>query len=258
MKKGNDEIKGANRKALPRFLLILAVAILLGGVLGFAGGMLEDGLKLAMESLNQVLVRYVAPAAIWVWLVVALLVVLPMYRKSRRQAESWDGEDEGVSEAIEVRLSKAMWLASTLMILSLLSLTVTYAGGFHHIGVVGVSIGGFIIHMAVLILLQQRMVDLTRRMNPEKRGSVYEFNFQKTWLNSCDEAERALIGQCAYKAYYAVQLTCAALWMVFTLSAMFFSTGYLPVLAVCIIWAVMQGVYCYWSIKLSARGGAPL
>ena len=78
--------------------------------------------------------------------------------------------------------------------------------------------------------------------------------FRKKWLDSCDEAEKLMAGQCAYKAYSASTKACAGLWLVFTLSALFLGTGLLPILAVCLIWAVNQCVYSYWSIKLSASG----
>ena len=84
---------------------------------------------------------------------------------------------------------------------------------------------------------------------------MYDTKFRKKWLDSCDEAERAVIGQCAYKAYQAVSQACLALWLVFLLGGMFFDWGFLPVLAVCIIWGVGQSVYSYWCLKLDKPGG---
>ncbi len=100
-------------------------------------------------------------------------------------------------------------------------------------------------------------MDATKQMNPEKRGSVYDTKFHKKWMESYDEAERAIIGQCALKAYQAVTITCLALWAVFALGGMFFSWGFMPAMAVCIIWGVSQSVYCYWCLKLS-KPGSPL
>ena len=78
--------------------------------------------------------------------------------------------------------------------------------------------------------------------------------FQKKWFESCDEAEKLIIGQCAYKAYSAATKVCGALWLIFSLSALFLNTGLLPILTVCIIWGVSQCVYSYWAVKLSAPG----
>lgn len=55
-----------------------------------------------------------------------------------------------------------------------------------------------------------------------------------------------------------VQLAvCLGLWLVFTLTGMFLDTGFLPVLAVCVIWGVSTIVYGYWGVKLS-RPGTPV
>ena len=47
---------------------------------------------------------------------------------------------------------------------------------------------------------------------------------------------------------------CGALWLIFTLSALFLGTGLLPILVVFIIWMVSQCVYGYWSIRLDRPG----
>lgn len=105
-------------------------------------------------------------------------------------------------------------------------------------------------------MLQQKLVDLTKRLNPEKKGSVYDTKFQKKWYESCDEAERAIIGQCAFKAYQAMVRVCLGLWVVFALGGMFFNWGFLPALAVCIVWGVGQSVYAWWTLKLGKSGGS--
>jgi len=38
-------------------------------------------------------------------------------------------------------------------------------------------------------------------MNPEKTASVYDMKFQKKWLETCDEAEKIIVGKCAFKAF---------------------------------------------------------
>lgn len=116
------------------------------------------------------------------------------------------------------------------------------------------SVIAFLVTLYLSAVLQQKLVDATKRMNPEKRGSVYGAKFQKKWYESCDEAERAVIGQCALKAYQAVTYTCVVLWAVTSLGGLFFSWGLMPAMTVCIIWGVSQSVYCYWCMKLPKPG----
>ena len=103
--------------------------------------------------------------------------------------------------------------------------------------------------------LQQKVVDLERRLNPEKRGSVYDMKFQKTWMDSCDEAERAQIGQACYRAYMVGTKVCTFLWVALLILNFVFDFGMLPIAAVLVVWGVMQTVCALECIRLSKRKG---
>lgn len=256
----NDEIRQANRKALPKFLLTLFCAALVGGVFGYCAAFFGlDGIADGLKQAGQYFSLSIAP-----WLLAACavgqpLVCIPMYLRAKRRLAGWDGEDETVSEQADHDLSILLLVSAIFTLGGMFLLGAAYAGPIldgdtpHVFSLVGVP-AFFIVTMAEAILIQQRIVDLSKRMAPEKKGSVYDIHFQKKWFESCDEAEKLMAGQCAYKAYSASTKACAGLWLVFTLSALFLGTGLLPILAVCLIWAVNQCVYSYWSIKLSASG----
>lgn len=256
----NDEIRQANRKALPKFILIVVLACLVGGVLGFSVAVfgpegMADGLRAAGTAFS----RRAAPWLLALCAVLEPLICLPMYFTSKREVASWDGEDEVVSGRVERRLSIVMWISNVLLICAFFLVAAAYSGGLDvGLPMFVLSIAGFVLFMAEAIVLQQKLVDLAKRLNPEKQGSVYDTKFQKKWMDSCDEAEKIMIGQCAYKAYAAAGIACLVLWGVFALSALFLDTGFLPVLAVCVIWGVLQSVYCWWSIKLSSPGASAL
>ena len=65
-------------------------------------------------------------------------------------------------------------------------------------------------------------------MNPEKTASVYDTKFQKKWMESCDEAEKIMIGKCAFKAYAATNTVCSILSIVLAICALVFGIGFLP------------------------------
>lgn len=256
----NAEIKQANQKALPKFILITIACALVGAVVGFCAawfglGRLTDGLKQAGYGFT----RYAAP---WLLMACAILrpaVCIPLYRSAKRLLAGWDGDDEELLEAIERKLTGAQWVNNLFNVISFFLF-----GAVFSIGVFAVkNLGGIVFILSLLafligliggLMLERRMVDISKQMSPEKEGSVYDFNFQKKWLASCDEAEKIMIGQCAYKAYRAANTTCMVLWLIFVLAAMFFDTGFLPVLVVCIIWGVSLSVYTHWTIKLSKSG----
>ncbi len=260
-----DEIKLANKKALPKFLLIMLISLAIGCVIGFVGIMAllavgEENAAGALARAGTVFAVEIAPWLLAACAAAQLLCGLVFTAKVKAVLADWDGEDETVSDRADRTLSAAMWVNSILTTLTMFLFAAFYSVGF------AVSTGSaarffgtmvlFLAALAITILFQQRYVDMTKRLYPEKKASVYDPKFQKEWFSQCDEAERAVIGQCAFRAYRAMNNVCLALWLVFTLAGMFLSTGFLPVLAVCVIWAVGQSVYAWWGRKLSPRNSA--
>lgn len=264
MKNNNDAIKQENRKAMPRFILIVVLSLVFGGVLGFALVSLNlENFEDTLAAAGLFFTNHVAP-----WLIIALPVVelaicLPIYFSAKKQLAAWDGEDEAVSSQIEARLSVCIWITGLATVLAMFLLAAMFAGFVGNAGTPQMmpaplffgGLAGFLADLFVPMVLEQKLIDLTKRLNPEKKGSVYDTKFQKKWYDSCDEAERAIIGQCAFQAYRAMCYTCMALWVVFAVGGMFFNWGFLPAMAVCIVWGVGQSAYAWWCLKLDRPGG---
>ena len=258
--KNNAEIRQANRKALPKFLLMMLGGLVLGAVIGI-GGLIatstagQDNLTAALSGLGTGL----AKAAPWLLAAcggVELIAGLILYRQAKAIVRGWDGEDETVPERAEKPLNLALWISSMAMVTAYFLMTASYSAGLASKSDAFGMLGGIIAFSAVMVvtlILQQRLVDLVKQLYPEKKASVYDTKFQKEWFNQCDEAEKAQIGVCAYRAYNAANRTCMILWVVFTVTALFLDTGILPVLTVCVVWAVSQSVYCWWANKLGTH-----
>ena len=259
MKNDNrDAIRQANQKALPKFILTLLCSIIVGGIIGFSAAFFGvEGLRDGLATAGNFFAIRLSPWLLTALPAVELAACLPIYSSAKKRLERWDGEDEEESGSIEGRLSACIWISGTVNILAFFLLAASFSG-FRAMKpwAFFLGLGMFLLTLIVNIVLQQCFVDAAKQLNPEKQGSVYDMKFQKTWLGSCDEAERAIIGQCAIKAYEAVSRTCLTLWALSTLAGLFFDMSFLPSLAVCIIWGVSQSVYCYWSIKLSNPGAA--
>ena len=262
MKNGNDPIKQENKKAMPKFILIFAVCLAIGLVLGFVTAWLD------FESFGDALSAFGTfyASRLAGWLLCACLAAefatgLPLYFSAKKRLAAWDGEDETVSEAIEQKLSVCMWITSMSMVMGFLFAAGHFSGMMHggawmRPAHTFLGLGAFLFILTGSTIFQQKLVDMTKKLNPEKQGSVYDPKFHEKWLASCDEAERAIIGQCAMKAYQAVTFTCLALWTVFVLGGIHFDWGFLPVIPVCVVWGVNQSVYGYWAIRLSRPGSS--
>ncbi len=137
-------------------------------------------------------------------------------------------------------------------------LAAVYSGGFaifdRQEGTFFLSIAAFFVIMLETIGLQQKCVDAVKRINPERTASIYDMRFQRKWMDSCDEAEKLMIGWCAFKAYHATNLVCLILAVLLAVCALVFDVGLLPSLVVCVIWIVNHTACAREAIKYSKVG----
>ena len=249
--------KSENRKALPKFTLSLLGSLLAGGVIGFGIG-LSRAMGLDTAALAEGLSAALAAVTPWGIPVTSALTLgscFVLYRSAARKFAAWDGGDENdASESAEILLSWTLLLSAVQLLLSLFFMTAigTYQPEEGVLAMVGV----FVLSCACVIFTQQKVVDLERRMNPEKHGSVYDTKFQKKWLDSCDESERRQIGEASRRAYMATTRVCLGLWMVLTVLGMVFEIGMLPVTVLLLVWGLMQVTYTLECIRLSKNGMA--
>lgn len=250
-----DKVARDNRKALPKFLVMILAAALVGGVVGFFSAMAADGFSAgALQARVEAFLTALVP---WGLLVCALVLLIPaavLLGKARTQYAAWDGEDEDVAAVVEERLNVVLLLTVLALIVGLffLSAGVLYAAESWRMLA---NAALFIAVMAAVTVIQQKVVDLTRRMNPEKEGSVYDAKFRKKWFESCDEAERAQIGQASYQAYQTTSGVCLIVWMVLLMGSLFYPMGILPTVAVLVIYGVLQGRYLTECIRMHRRKG---
>ena len=172
---GNEEIKKANRKALPKFILLCIVGALIGGVAGYLVG--ANGIDTMSGDFKVVVSNYVELTAPWIMLAIAVIipiVLVPYYRKAKKQLSQWDGEDEEVSDGVEEKLSIIQWVSSGALIISYFLIAASYAGGITMFenakNMIGfdVAIVAFLAIMAEGVIIQQKSVDCVKVMNPEK------------------------------------------------------------------------------------------
>lgn len=257
----NNEIKQANRKAMPKFILIMIICMLVGGTMGFCAAMYGlNTLAGSMKNAGALFGTYVAPWLLLAEAVIVPAVCIPIYKSAKKQLASWDGENEEISDAIDKQLSTVMWITGAALILSYFLIAASYSGGFetfenrNSIVLFFLGIVGFSAIMIETIVIEQKCVDTCKKMNPEKTASVYDTKFQKKWVDSCDEAEKIVIGKCAFKAYSATNTVCAALAVALAVCALIFDIGFLPSFAVCLVWIVNLTAYCKEATRCSKAG----
>ena len=119
----NDEIRQANRKALPKFLLFAVACVLIGGLIGYASGYgVANGCVARFAGMmKEAGAFFGARIAPWLMLATAVIVpvlCIPIYRRAKKLVAAWDGEDEDTSDTIDRKLSVVLWLTSAALIIS--------------------------------------------------------------------------------------------------------------------------------------------
>lgn len=245
----NDFVRKENRKALPKFLGTTILCGIGGGVLGFLG-VAAGHLNTAevLQTWMEGAMKAVLPYGIAIATAIFALPGFFLYYGAKKRFNAWDGEEETMADEAEKMLSYALLLSAVLVILDFffLSAGVVYGTNIW-------NVAAFLVSCALAMVMQQKVVDLTRRFNPEKRGSVYDLQFQKKWMDSCDEAEQRQIGQACYKAFLRMTSCCLVLFVGLLILNYIFSFGLLPMVVPLAILCVGQISYTIECIRLQGR-----
>jgi hypothetical protein len=251
------ENKKEDRSALKRYIVILIIAIIVGVIVGGVSNFVKESLTESIATGIMDFLTIIVPYANIVITIIGGILVVYLYKKSRNLFQVWDGENEEEINKVETILNYALWISSVVLIFSFF---------FFAVGV-AVNIGdpienkswmdiilwfiGFFMAIIFTTITQQRIVNFEKEINPEKQGSIYDLNFQKKWIDSCDEAEQLNLYKSAYKSFRVVNITCLILWLFCVLGMYNWTYGLMPVSMVSIIWLVQTCSYNMETIRLA-------
>lgn len=254
------EIKNEDKKAFKGFAIVLVMSFIFGGILGGMSGYLKDILGDSVPSLLINILKIITPFASLVFSILVIIAYKIVYTNSKQEYELWKetSEDDYTVDNIEGKLSYILLAVSINMIIGLFFFGVgTILLPFDNInGELSIIkiicyIIGFVICIASSILIQKKIVNLEKEINPFLKGSIYDTKFSEKWIDSCDEAIKLGIYKSSYKAFSSVSTTCVILWIFCVLGSYLWDFGLLPLTMVTIIWLVQTVSYCMESIKCS-------
>lgn len=251
------ENQKADRKAFGKYLLILALSLVGGFVTGFVSAMTKGKQDMLVAGIRD-LVSAVAPFGSIVLTTIVLVVVVILMKQAHKLYAAWDGEDEDLIEKVEMKLTWGMIFTSINMILGYLFFSLgIYAiesdNPYQISGAVRLAfvfVGLFYTLIAGTVL-QNRIVNFTKVINPEKQGSIYDSKFQKIWMASMDESELRQAYQAGYKAFQTGGHACIVLWLFSFVGMIFWDFGVVPILMVLTIWLVMTIRYHIECVRMS-------
>lgn len=179
-----------------------------------------------------------------------------IYVRSQKEFRNWDGKDEDLLSKIEEKLSYPLLFSGIAQAVAYgFFPTIMWMGDQADIDKILLSAAGFvgavmfILTFVWVLTLQHYIVKFLKLVNPEKKGSIFETDFNKKWLNSCDEAQKMQVYRAGFVAYNAGIKCCVALWILSLVGMTALDTGVLPVIMTSIFLLVLTVSYCVECIK---------
>lgn len=235
---------GKKRKPIFSFILVILGATLVGGLMGFFFVRKGEGILERKEEFItgvHALYHWFFPWGYGIFTVGIVGVSYFLFRSLKRkylltrdgdyeEMERWEERLESLIFAMEVfSLFNIFLFFSAIMVL-----LEEIQSGFTPILVF------FVASDFVALFIERGIVLAFREVNPEKKGDPLDVRFQKNWVESCDEAQKAEIYRCGYSGYLWGLYGGYVLFILSFILHNLFAVGLLPLTFVTIHIFVMQ------------------
>lgn len=252
-----------DKKIFRKFIMIFALCFIAGMVMGMLARMAaksEWSLEGLLHKMEEVLL-YTVPVVFFLVNMVNWLVCRRAHKKAEALYRSWDGEDESIEEVDSIQNRGLLW-NNIIYILSFLFMAIVTKISFNEafpkfnrmVALIATSLC-FIWSLLLFLIVQKKAVELNKRINPEKRGNIFDVHFHKEWEKSCDEAQRLTMYKASYRAYGNTQKACMILWLLCFMLDIAVGIGMLPGVMIIVVWMVQTVTYMWTAAKLE-KGGA--
>lgn len=248
-----------DKKIYIKFIIVCICALIGGFLCGFIGAFIGDHYSGNIVDGIQNLMSVCVPVIFIGANVIVYAICFSNYFKAKKLADEWDGWDEEVIDEAEKKLGIALAPSNILTVVNFFfyaaMMYISELGvddlGNIEMGVLG--IGVFIVSIVLMTVLQKLVIDLLKKINPEKEGNVFDTEFNKKWVDSCDEAQKQMIFEASYIAYKATNMVCMVMWAISLITMLTFDTGIFPVFCVSVIWLTLITSYTIACHKLEHK-----
>lgn len=244
-----------NKKPVLKFLLSMSIAGVFGGFLGVSMRMGRDVLKELLVNVKHIFIM-LSPYVLLIVSSALLLISFIIFRDIKKKILQNGTENEELLETQELRISSCIGFTNIGLIICI-SLFAVSANGFFNIfpPYFILLFGPVFITVALLtVLFQRRMVEFEKQINPEKQGEVLSPDFQKNWIDSCDEHERQVTYQASYKVYTVNSIIFPIAIGACAMFSIQFPVGVLPSLLLGGMWLIQTVIYQKESRRLFFSG----
>lgn len=224
--------------------------------MGVKSGSLEAVLGVMKSSLTTVV-----PLLYFILAVVSVTVVCLLYMSCKKMYKTLQDnpEDDDLWDCLEDKLNQPLIMVNTMQIMNMFFFgCVVWMAEFNSYGKNGgyesvILIADMVMFWAIFaygMIVQKRIVDIEKKLNPEKQGNVFDIKFNEVWFSSCDEAQKLITYKATYKAFMDTNITCIILYTLTLIGIFMLNTGIWPMLCVCVIMLVNNLSYMLRAAKL--------
>ena len=218
----------------------MVICMLLGFFVGMGFAFVSGNYELTGITFLQNLSNFnlkvsgIAQYGIIVFVVVCTMIAAILLSISNRRLKQLDPDDEQEVKKIEGLLGNGMLVSSLLITVGLIIFGIAYYCQYSDAVksnkvVLLTALVVFILSIPISTIMQKKFLNLTKKLYPEKRGSVYDTKFKDKWINSCDEAEQMIIYKASYATYQKLTGLFLAMTVILVCAGMFIEIGILQI-----------------------------
>lgn len=254
--------KENNRKTFIIFITVMVVLYAAGYIVGVlvAKGERNGSLEKMISFLKNDFVKVIPPFYLLLS-VVSFIIVFVLYMQCKMMYKKLlaNTEDDNLWDCLENKMNQPLIISNVMQIIDIFffgciiwaAFFVSYGrnGGYESVILVIDSVFFFAL-IVINLVVSRGLIEIEKKLNPEKRGNVFAFKFNQVWMDSCDEAQKLIAYQAGYQSFKNTNLTCTIMWVLVFAGMFMFKTGVCPLLVVCIIWLVNSVSYMLRAAKL--------
>lgn len=231
MKKLNPTIK---------FFMVMVIAALIGGLLG-ASIIYSEGIIIQILINSQSFVLHYNLYIQAIILGLCALLILIIFFSANNKLKHLELNDDMLFDQIDHQLSFLLPLISATMITGFCMFGVTVTNALNEPVFIGLLL--FLLNTSFTLIMMVLTIKLTKILYPEKKGNPLDFNFDKDWLKSCDEAEKFVLYKASYRSYQLMNFVYCGVMTLCLLISIAVNIGIFPYLLIGFLWITQTLIY---------------
>jgi|GEM_PF-1368224 len=239
-------MKSKETGKIVKFVCVFVLCAVCGFFAGKFARMGEDKINSVWGNFSdrlQTVLPFIYIAFVLVFAAVSVVLYLNVRKLEKSMVGKDDDETDEIAGKIEETVSRPilasniMWIANFFFFAACMDVACfSEVGKGNRALYMFLPLALLLFSIAFVIVIQRQSLEIEKRINPEKSASMFDFNFNRKWLEDGDEADKIKSYKAGYMGFRAMNTACLVLCIVSFMVQLVFKTGALPIFFVCVIW----------------------